>query len=203
MNYCDVDIRVWRARKKEFYNRMREDREIGYLDQGIETLLEKIFSIQGLFTTSSCTGRISLLEGEWPWERDDTRVLFKRHGFVGFKEIKRVLEDLGNIDNVWLHVMGPILHVSAADLAIANKFLEVARESGFKHSGIISCSRKGISIEIMSGIQMSAPIKRNGEQLVSDTVLSSMIDIANDMLKEGWKRLRRLEVNIEAKLLLT
>lgn len=195
---CRVDEGRWRKRKEEFYRRLLEDREVGYLDPGMEELLLEFFRVPTLYTTSSCAGRVSVVEGEWPWERDGTSVVLKVHRRVGAEEVKRVLGL--PYDNLWLHVTGPIIHVNALDLGSAVRVLDVGRRAGFKHSGLLGCSNRGYVVELISGIQMTVPVKRRGRVLVADGYLEELVELANEMLEQGWGRLRRLRELVSSEL---
>ncbi|MDK2384676.1 MAG: hypothetical protein QI199_07715, partial [Candidatus Korarchaeota archaeon] len=70
--------------------------------------------------------------------------------------------------------------------------LDIARRAGFKHSGILSSSEKGVLVELRTGIRIAAPVKRGGAMLVSPEGLRSLVDMANRAVSEGRRRLERL-----------
>ncbi|MEM0061130.1 MAG: hypothetical protein QW726_04270, partial [Fervidicoccaceae archaeon] len=123
---------AWEKRKTEFLERIRADREIGYLDPGIEDTLSLINSRKRSYTTSSCIGRITAVDSDYPWRREDEEpVLFKKHGEITVEELKKLIE-FEPKKLLWLIVSGPIIHICSRDLEEAKKLLIAARASGFK-----------------------------------------------------------------------
>jgi tRNA wybutosine-synthesizing protein 3 len=187
----EVDEGIWRRRKEEFLRRMREDLEIGYLDHYIVDVLEIISSMPGLYTQSSCSGRVTLVDAQMPWEREGATVVFKKHSKVTVEEILYVAKQPVS-SRLWVVVTGPIIHVSALSLEYANEMLKIAREAGMKHSGIISMSKKGIIVELTSGVRVTHLIK-DGEKWVTPLEkLPDLVRVVNDALLEGKSRLDRL-----------
>ncbi len=187
-----VDERLWRKRKEEFLRRLLEDEEIGYLDNDIKDVLMMFFSMDGAFTMSSCSGRIALVDAPMPWLRDRSSVVFKKHDTVSTDEVRGILRS-PVMWRLWLVVTGPIIHVSALDMETAKKVLEIGRAAGFKHSGILSMSNKGITVELVSGVGMTV-LLREGSKYVVDPGegLEVLVRVANEALREGKKRLERL-----------
>ena len=167
-----------------------EERLVGYLDPGAEEYLLKINGA-GVLTSSSCTGRITIVEGRWHWLRDEARVVYKTHKEIGPEVLARVLSR--PFDDLWLKVTGPIIHARVPSLECAVKVLEVARSAGFKHSGVLHASpREGYVIELLSAVQITLPLKLDGRFLVSPDALNELAKMANEALHEGWSRLSRL-----------
>jgi len=186
----------WVERKQAFYRRMLEDREIGYLDPGIEGLLEAFFRKDGLYTTSSCIGRITLIEGTRPWDREESTVVYKIHGKIDSGTIIKYLEDPA-YKNLWLRVTGPIIHVNCKDLKWAQWIIDIARKVGFKHSCIFSL-REEIVVEIMSSIQVTLPLKINGLNVVSMENLGEVVTRVNSLWEAGVSTAENLREMIEA-----
>lgn len=176
---------------------MLEERMLGYLDPGIEKLLGYINSFKAIETTSSCVGRISIVESRFPWERrEDSRIVFKKHSEVTPEEIAQVMARFNT--TLWLKVTGPILHLRVYKPECASEVLRTARISGFKHSGAISMG-DSVIVEIHSPTQMIAPLRINSLIVVRGDALRSVAGMANDILKEGKNRLDRLMHNMLCK----
>ncbi len=185
--------RSWEWSKRKASKAIVEERDVGYLDPGIASILERLNSLPGLATTSSCIGRVALVEGRVHWGRDeDSRILYKTHGEVTVEEIVRVLSR--GTPDVWLKATGPIMHVRARSLGCALHLLSLARESGFKHSGIIAHSSEGGSVvELLSAAQMAVPLVVGGSPVFSSTrQLALIAEKANMTVREGRARLARL-----------
>jgi len=69
---------MWRERKYKAWKRILDDLEIGYLDVDLLPLLVLINRDRELYTTSSCSGRITVMDAEYPWEKEEeTAIVFK------------------------------------------------------------------------------------------------------------------------------
>ena len=186
-----VDRELWLKRKEELRERLLSDLHIGYLDRDILDILLMFFEREESFTISSCSGRIVVVDAPLPWVRRESTVVFKKHEPIEVSELEDVLrQDAVHI--LWLVVTGPIIHVSTASLREAVRVLRIAREAGMKHSGILSLSKKGIVVELKTGVRIAAPLKQKSNLLVSSDELSELVDIANKALLEGKKRLEKL-----------
>ncbi|WP_117354751.1 hypothetical protein [Acidilobus sp. 7A] len=185
-----------RSRKADVRELLLEERLVGYLDPHAERYLLKINGPY-LTTTSSCTGRITLVEGKWHWLRDSARVVFKTHGKISIYQLAEVLAR--PYEDLWLKVTGPILHARVRGLDKALKLLSIARDAGFKHSGIMHIeSDETLMVELISAVQVSEPLKANGKWLVEPSSLKDLVDLSNRALEEGWRRLARLSELIES-----
>ncbi len=186
-----VDDGLWLRRKKEFRDRLEEDLRIGYLDRDIMDVLLKFFSTEPYFTLSSCSGRVTAVDAVMPWEREKSTVIFKKHSPVTVKEINELLKQKA-VWTLWLVVTGPIIHVSSRSLEDALKLLSLARDAGMKHSGVMSVSKKGIVIELTSGVFISVPLKSSSSVLVHEDSVPAVVSLANKALIKGKERLNRL-----------
>ncbi|MCI4436349.1 MAG: hypothetical protein JHC33_06005 [Ignisphaera sp.] len=185
-----VDERLWRVKREEAYKRFLSDLEIGYVDRDIKHVIELIFSKKRIFSTSSCSGRITVVDALYPWQRDEATVIFKKHEPVDVAEIEDILKNQKALFRLWMIVSGPILHINALNLDTATTVLTIARNAGFKHSGIISIGSNGIIVEIVSGIWVPFLLKDEDDVVIKD--LSKVIKLANTMLLEGKQRLEKL-----------
>lgn len=192
-----VDEVKWRARKREMLKRLREDLEIGYLDKDIVDVLLKLFGFDGLYTISSCSGRITLIDGDLPWRRKGSTIVFKKHQPVASEELLKYLEGPTS-RRLWLVVTGPIIHASAISMKWANTLLRIARESGMKHSGILSINReKGIIVELRTGVRLASLLKTGGRPVVESAGIEDVVRAANEALLDGKDRLERLRKALE------
>ncbi len=183
-----VDRRLWGERKQLMFRRMLEDVEVGYLDPDIYDLLLLLFNRQESFPVSSCSGRITLVDAPMPWHRRGSTVVFKKHVAVEELEIEPLVRQ-PPVSRLWLVVTGPILHVSALTLREASTLLKVARGAGMKHSGILSITRRGIYLELKTGVRLTIMLR--GGSCVCEH-LAEVVKVANEALAEGKSRLRRL-----------
>ncbi len=189
-NEISVDETVWLARKREFLKRIERDLRIGYFDKEVLDLVLLINDFDFAYTTSSCSGRIVVYEGSAPWFTGDIRILYKTHNEIELEVIKQVIE---NTNNVWLSLQPPILHINFKRLDLAIKVLHDARNIGFKHSGIISATSRGIILQLRSTEHLDIPLKINGMIVYSNEVLEKLISMINDILIRSKYKLKLLE----------
>ncbi len=190
-----VDERLWRERKEKSWERLWEDLEIGYLDEDIVDILVELFLRPRSFTTSSCSGRIVLMDAEYPWEKDETMIVFKKHEPVKIEEVSDIAEK-PVAHRLWLSVQGPIIHVETLDIDEAFTVLEAARRAGFKHSGILASTRKGILVELRTGIRVNIPLREPDAWLLDRDSLPRIVELANRALGQAKERLDRLRVEL-------
>ncbi len=193
--YLIVDRELWIKGKEEAYKRLWEDLEIGYLDEDLLDILLEFFKRPESFTKSSCSGRITLLDGPLPWERKESTIIFKKHSTITIKEIESLLKQ-PVVYRLWLVATGPIIHVITLSGREARKILVIASKAGFKHSGIISISKKGFLVELRTGIRLAVLLKTRSGLVVTREGLDEAIIAANEALMKGKERLRRLLVEL-------
>lgn len=187
-----VDPDKWRTRKERLKKRLIEDLEIGYLDEDILDILRKLFEFEDLYTISSCSGRITFIDGNLPWERRGSSIIFKKHQPIRLEEFLEIL-NVPTLRRLWLVVTGPIIHVSALNMRSARKILMIAREAGMKHSGILSMNKeKGIIVELKTGIRLTHLLKIGQHTLLKENEAEEIVRVANESLVEGKKKLNKL-----------
>ncbi len=187
-----VETRYWRFFKKKFWSRLLEDLEIGYLDKDLLPLLLRLNSDKNIYTLSSCSGRIVLSDSTYPWSREETSVVFKKHDTITVEELENVVSK-PVVRRLWINVNGPIIHLSVLKPRYVVLILKIAREAGLKHSGILSINKyKGYILELMSGVKMTQLVKTPEKTYVDKDNLEELVDIVNKVYLEGKKILERL-----------
>lgn len=166
------------------------------VDRDIIPLLEKINALDNYFTTSSCSGRISVMEMPYFGDKLNSVWLGKWHREVSVEE---VLGAIGKhkTGQLWFLVRSPILHVAARTMDDAVKLLNLAIGLGFKYSNIKSVSHKKLLVEIRSTERMDVPLGENGELWVYEEYVGRIVKIANAQLRRFKGKLKRLEEEIE------
>ena len=182
----------WKNRKKHFLKRLREERAIGRVDEDIYPLLEAINSFDDYYTTSSCSGRIQIYASKLPGKKFEIKTLRKWHRTVTLEEVNGILNSC-NYDNLWFAVLPPIIHVIAKDIESANRILHIAREAGFKHSGILSIKEERIVLELTSSERIEVPLIIDKQWIVDKNKLSKLIERANELLMVSKSKIKRFE----------
>lgn len=172
------------------WHRLWEDLEIGYLDTDILDVLIEFFLRPKSFTKSSCSGRVTVIDAEYPWAKDETMTIFKKHSVVTKREIEEVLLK-PHSSNLWLSVQGPIYHVYVEDFEEAEEVLRIAREAGFKHSGIMVLGQP-LLVELRTGVRADILLATPESMVASLEKLGDIVAIANKVLLQAKERNRRL-----------
>ncbi|AIU68997.1 hypothetical protein TEU_00825 [Thermococcus eurythermalis] len=182
--------------KEKAMGSLRQALVEGKVDEDIIPLLEKINALENYFTTSSCSGRISVMEMPHFGDKVNSVWLGKWHRTVKVEEVLEAIERHRK-GQLWFLVRSPILHVGARTLDDAVKLLNLAIGLGFKYSNIKSVSHKKLLIEIRSTERMDVPLGADGELWVSENYIERIVNIANDQLRRFKGKLKRLEEEVE------
>lgn len=177
--------------KNEFLRKKDKSRK-GSMDIKIKSLVEKINSLDDFFTTSSCSGRILISAIPESNKKNDVQYLFCSHEKTNFRKIKTSIKKLPN-EEVWLRVEPAILHIACKNIEKGSKLLNLARDIGFRRSGIISIGKSKIILEIVSTEKIEALLGKNKELLIGEKYLNILIKEGNKKLEKTWKKINRLE----------
>lgn len=191
-------------RKAVFVRRLIEEGRGGRVDFDIyDFLLTFNKSLNDYYTTSSCSGRIAIAKAprlSYSKGSGLFKFVVKWHRPVTYREVVDALRSVDGGD-VWLLVRAPIMHFVARDMEGALAILRMAREAGFKHSGIYSVTRDGVVVEVQGEDRFEVPVMINGELIVPEEGLRRIVDTANETLMFGKFRLAHLIRLIEVRLL--
>jgi len=157
------------------------------VDKGVKDVVDFLNSLDDYYTTSSCSGRIMLIEKPETGKKNDAEWLFVSHDKVDANEVFAAVK--GN--NAWFKQEGAILHVCCRTMDAAEKLLSIVRENGFKRSGLINF-KKRIIVELMSTEQVEAPVIVEGKKAVHDDYISILADSANKNMEKNMKRIEEL-----------
>ncbi|MEM0372524.1 MAG: hypothetical protein QXO69_01645 [archaeon] len=176
------------ALKKNAMKKLEKAKRDNLADEPALALLDEINSKQDYFTSSSCYGRIMLIN--FAGEKGRANFIARWHRSVSFDEVKKALENAKG--TIWLRMEPLILHVSCRDVESAACFLRAKDRAGIKRGGIFSVSEGRVQIEIEGTQRVEALIKMNGEQLVSDDYVKKIVGIANERFSRNahdWEKL--------------
>ncbi|MDK2795409.1 MAG: tRNA wybutosine-synthesizing protein 3 [Archaeoglobaceae archaeon] len=180
---------MWPNYKKEKIECYEKAKKEGKVDEDIIPLLDKINEKENYVTLSSCSGRIAVIDLNCFGDKKSSEFLGKWHNFAKFEEVLDCAFKCRR--QGWLIQYPPILHVACKDLSSAKNLMVIANESGFRRSGIISL--QNYVVEIASLERMELPVVVDGKMIVERDYLRIAVDIANEKLKKGKIKLRRLE----------
>jgi len=159
------------------------------VDKEISQILESINKIEGFYTSSSCAGRIVLLEIPQIGDKRGATFLGIWHRTIESKELTAAATK-ATVGLLWLLAQAPILHVGALTLELADKMVKTAISCGFKNSAVKSTGKR-IVIEICSTERLDAPIGRDGTLFCKEEYLSLLVEISNEVIERSRKKIGR------------
>jgi tRNA wybutosine-synthesizing protein 3 len=163
----------------------------GCVDEEIVSLVDLVNSKDNMYTTSSCAGRIVLLQEPKSGKKKDFEWLYVSHSKANFIEIKKSLGDL-SADTIWLKMEPFIIHICLKNIDDVNDFIDMLRDVGLKHSGIITM-KKRIIVEVVGNEILEVPIAAHGQLLIDENYFEYLVGEANNKLLSSRKRLKMFE----------
>ncbi|XP_077882624.1 tRNA wybutosine-synthesizing protein 3 homolog isoform X3 [Ictidomys tridecemlineatus] len=137
----------------------------GSVDEDVIELVQLLNAREQFFTTSSCAGRILLLDGMVALKKANGDAVFKFEPFV--------------------------LHVQCRQLQDAQMLHSVAIDSGFRNSGITVGKRGKIMLAVRSTHGLEVPLSHKGKLMVTEEYIEFLLNIANQKMEENKKRIER------------
>jgi len=171
---------------------LEQAKKDGKADEDAYPLLDLINSKENMYTTSSCAGRICLLETTRQGSKKDARLLERWHREITIEDLKNALEKHAKTV-AYLQSECPILHVVTNEEKTAEKLVKTGLELGFKRSGIKNLKEGRILVEICSSEFMETPLAEDGKLRVNGDYLKFIVDIANIKFRRGREKLKKLE----------
>ncbi len=160
------------------------------VDQEILPLVEKISSKEDYYTTSSCSGRIVLLNKPSSGKKYLSTWLYSSHSEAKPEEVLASLSKHKK-GETWFMMEPFILHVCCRTLEDASRLLYLANSAGIKRAGLISV-RKRFILEII-GTDTISTLAAKGKDIVADEgYIRILVKEANRKLKKNQKKIDKL-----------
>lgn len=162
----------------------------GNVDEPLREFIDLINNHENYYTTSSCSGRISIFTDHDAKIKSGAEWLFVSHEQVSFEQLEPSLEQLPE-SMVSFRSEGLILHVACKTFDDAVKFMIFCQNNGFKHTGIIAATKRYI-VQVMGVERFDAPIAREGKLMVEKSYVRFLLDEANKKLAKTHQQINRL-----------
>jgi tRNA wybutosine-synthesizing protein 3 len=187
------------SKKKLMMRKLKEAISKNAVDVEILPFLEIINKQQEFFTTSSCAGRIVILEVDKIGKKEGSKFIYKKHESPDFNELKKLLISHKFSNEAWLLVEPPIFHLGANNLENAKKILNLGLSAGLRRSGIRSISDNWIIVQLWGTGHMDIPLgnKKNNYFYNNHEYTDFVLDIAKNALHHGKNQLKRFFVNLK------
>ncbi|KAK3188377.1 hypothetical protein Dsin_027938 [Dipteronia sinensis] len=161
----------------------------GTLDEPIVPLINVINSHPDYFTTSSCSGRVSIFShpanrpkgGSW---------LYITHDLADADAILSLLfpaADPTRRDQLVFRFEPLIVAVECRDVESAQHLVSLAVASGLRESGVTSV-KKRVIVGIRCSIRLEVPFGESGDILVSKDYVRFLVGLANEKMEANRKR---------------
>jgi tRNA wybutosine-synthesizing protein 3 len=168
------------------------------VDKKIISILYLINNSTEFYTSSSCAGRIVLLEIPKIGDKRNAKFVGIWHRIIKSKDLLSSLKN-AKTGLLWILAQPPILHISAKTISSADSLIKIANASGFKNSSFKSID-KNIVVEICSTERLDAPIGKNGILFCNKDYLNLLIKIANEVILKSNLKLNRFKKELKKKI---
>ncbi|CAK9296330.1 unnamed protein product [Gordionus sp. m RMFG-2023] len=152
----------------------------GSIDRNICDLIVLINSLSDYYTTSSCSGRISITNNS---SGKQGRLINSYHDPT---PSDKIIEELVTDGDFSISFEPFILHIQCRNLEKASQLLSVVLNEGFKNSGLVIGKSKKINLAIRNTSSIHVPLNY---QLVSNEYVKYIVDILNEALKKNNDKL--------------
>lgn len=181
--------------KKNALIKLKKAQKEKKVDLGIVSILNLINNFDDYYTSSSCFGRIVLLEIPQIGDKKQARFLGKWHSTVSTDEIISAAKG-SQIGQIWLLSQSSIIHIIAKTSDAADWILKTAIKCGFKNSGLKSFGKKFV-VEVCSTERLDAPIGKDAVIYSDRDQLDLLVDISNEIIKKSTKKLHKFEETLK------
>ena len=190
----------------------------GHVDARARAVVALVNTHPAFYTTSSCAGRVSLFAdptaetraagmkgGEWVYVNHDpadadaiVSAVRRELGEADDESASsRARSDPESSRTLTLRFEPFILSVEAESVEAGSRFARLARDAGFRESGVVAGERRAVC-SVRCSIRMEAPLVAKGARLVSDEAIRALVAIANEKWAANATRAERLRERIAA-----
>lgn len=173
----------------------------GNVDSDIVPLVCLINSRQEYFTTSSCSGRVILIDTSS--ENSDVQKQNCVWLFVSHQKCTsdQLIDAVSKSSGDAVLKFEPfVLHVQCCRLEDAQLMHSVAINSGFRNSGLTVGKTGKIISAVRSTHSLEVPLSHQGALLVSHDYILFLCEISNQKMEENLRRINRFYENLQTAL---
>lgn len=165
------------------------------IDDPIVELVTAINSSDDFFTTSSCSGRIMLInEGNELKRKNGSTFTYVSHALVDTRRAAELMSMcIGLVGHVFLKLEPLIIHIECRSMEFAVCLLHrLKRENEFKHSSIVSATNRKFIVCVKAMVKLEVPVVYDGVAIIESPLLERYIDIANLRMQENFVAIDKL-----------
>ncbi|XP_055441449.1 tRNA wybutosine-synthesizing protein 3 homolog [Bubalus kerabau] len=164
----------------------------GSVDEDVLEIVQLLNGQEQFFTTSSCAGRIILLDGSvngCEVQKQNCCWLLVTHKACVKDDVIAALQKAKG--DAILKFEPLVLHVQCRQLQDAQILHSVAVDSGFRNSGITVGKRGKTMLAVRSTHGLEVPLSHQGKLMVTEEYINFLLKIANQKMEENKKRIER------------
>ena len=197
-----MGVDLWEQHKYAFLSKADKSFKKS-IDRPILDLVSDINASDCFFTTSSCSGRIMMIQESGTKRKNGANFIFVSHDLIDVVESKDILGRIVSLEgNVFLKLEPLIIHVECRTLEYSAKLLHALKAvNQFKHTSIVSTSNSKFIVCIKAMPKLEIPIMYTGEVLVTVELLEKYLFVCNERMKENFEAISALETLIRDGLL--
>ncbi len=197
MNKAETRFKMIKERhKKTFFTAVKEKKA----DKQMISLCNYITKTKNYFTSSSCAGRIVLLDLGKDGNKREAAFHSKWHRKIKIRELKKALEKKQKEEELWFKMDSFILHLGTNSMENAKKILNATKETGIRRAGIMVAEEGKFIIELIGTQSMAFPVKIKEKVLVDEKYLNKAIEKANQKLEKNYNQLKKFEKIVKKRL---
>ncbi len=145
------------------------------------------------FTTSTCSGRTTLMDLNSTETKKENVFYRKWHSTVKFSEVWEAIEKYEKKGNLWLRQDPFVYVVGTNSWENAQRIIRACQEAGVKRYGIHHAEKDKMVMEIFGTQNMSVPVKIKGKMILERKSVQECARIANEKWKRNEKKRKQLE----------
>jgi tRNA wybutosine-synthesizing protein 3 len=180
--------------KEHAMQKLHQALKSNQVDTTIIPILRKINQYPNYFTTSSCAGRIQLLELPQIGDKKNAKILGKWHITITPTILTTAITSASK-GMIWMLAQSPIIHITTTSYQEADNLLKKAIQAGFKNSGI-KPQGKHIHLELCSTERLDAPIGADGALFGSSDYIKLLVKISNDIIIKSINKIDQLLISL-------
>ncbi|CAG2176346.1 unnamed protein product [Oppiella nova] len=166
----------------------------GSIDEPIVDLISALNSCGAYYTTSSCSGRITVMADNsgCHLKKSVSKWLFISHDVVDSDEVMSAIRSGDDRPLYASFKVEPfVLHVCADGLSAAKRLLEVAIGCGFRNSGLTISKSDRIIVAVRSCHSLEVPIICDKELIVTEDYMKYITEVANQKMRQNFEKINK------------
>ena len=181
-------LELWKKAKAE-----------GKVDERMVPLVEFLFSRSDYFTTTTCSGRILLLNLDSKELKKPDSFFAKWHEIPKFEKIWKALNK-ESLQDLWFKQESFVMVIGTSSIENAKKIMAICRNNGVKKCGIMALEDGRVLVEIMGSHYLSFLAKQGSKVLVEKEFFEKQFETACKKLEMNWTMLEKFEKALRKEL---